>query len=117
MPDELRGLFVLEPPSGGQARLRQALQRTRQEGRWLPLLPWATAATLLAFMLTVGELDMRRLDDSLTERILSGVHRQDPAAWTQLPGTPAGVPVYLARPSGDGAEQGAENLGEPPAGS
>ena len=95
MRNDVRGLFPLEPPPGGLARLRRDMQRAGSEPGWLPLLPWATAASLLVAVLVA----MHRGQAGLTHRIEAQVRSQEPASWTPLPPGQNGVRVYLARPT------------------
>jgi hypothetical protein len=96
MPIEVRGLFVLEPPSGGLARLRQSLRHAGPGGRWLPLLPWAASAGLLLAILLV----VQRGGAAFTAQIVEGVQgREDAGTWTRLSSPEQDVRVYLARPA------------------
>lgn len=96
MQSDVRGLFVLDPPSGGLSRLRHAMRDAEQEARWMPLMPWATAAGLLLAIL----LSVHRGGAAVTARIVEEVRGQEEAgAWTELHPDREGPGVYLARPT------------------
>lgn len=94
MNEKPRGLFLLDPPAGGLERLRQAMRQDDGDAGWLPALPWATTALLLAFL--VGVL---RWDGGQAHRIVDAVREQEPTAWTALPDEQEEVRFYLAWPS------------------
>jgi hypothetical protein len=90
---ELRGFFRLEPPAGGLDRLRLALRRAGDEGRWLQLLPWATAALMLV-VLCAATL----LREDPADLVVAEVRAQEAQPWEQLSGPGADVMIYVARP-------------------
>lgn len=94
MPDDVRGMFLLDPPSGGLARLRDGIRAADLKRGSLPLLPWATAASLLVAVLLV----MHRGEVGFARQIEEDVLRQEPIPWTQMPGE-GDVYLYLARPA------------------
>jgi len=100
---DVKGLLPLDPPPGGLPRLRSALHVAEAEGRWLPLLPWMTAAVLLVAILGVSQ----RAGADLTARIVEEVREQDPGEWTVLPGGRDGVHIYLAHPARAGTPESA----------
>lgn len=94
MPNNMRGMFLLDPPSGGLARLRHCIRVPDSERGWLSLLPWATAASLLIAVLTMVRLGQGGLAHRIEEHVLG----QEPVPWTQLPQGQGGSRLYLARP-------------------
>lgn len=92
MRERGRGWFVIDPPAGGLARLREGMRAAPPAGR-LPLLPWATAATLLLGVLGVlyrGQADM-------AARIEEDVRSRQAVPWVQV--SAGDQRLYLATPS------------------
>lgn len=102
MSKPIRGLFLLEPPSGGLDRLRQEIRQHEHPARWQTVLPWAATACLLLLIsapLVVERLREWRDGRLAAEQIVDSARAADTQPLTALPSGRADVQVYLAVPT------------------
>ena len=98
----IRGLFLLEPPSGGLERLRQAIHRDGYKARWQTVMPWTATACLVLVItapLVVEPLRALRARHQAADQIVASARALDPQPLTVLPSERADVRVYLAVPT------------------